>query len=120
MFGFISLTRALYPALKLRDSVVVNVIGAAGETLDPNYIAGSAGNAALMAFIHALGRTAPADGMRVVGINPGPVATDRLVTLLRARAKRELGDAGRWQELTRSMAFGRPAEHGEIVSAVPS
>lgn len=118
VFGFISLTRALYPALKQRGGVVVNVIGAAGETFDPNYIAGSAGNAALMAFTRALGRAAPADGMRVVGINPGPVATDRLVTLLRARAERELGDAGRWQELTRGMAFGRPAEPGEIAAAV--
>ncbi len=118
VFGFISLTRALYPALKQRGGVVVNVIGAAGETFDPNYITGSAGNAALMAFTRALGRAAPADGMRVVGINPGPVATDRLVTLLRARAERELGDAGRWQELTRGMAFGRPAEPGEIAAAV--
>lgn len=118
VFGFISLTRALYPALKSRGGVVVNVIGAAGEQFDPNYIAGSAGNAALMAFTRALGRAAPVDGMRVVGINPGPVATDRLVTLLRARAERELGDAGRWQELTRSMAFGRPAEPGEIAAAV--
>ena len=118
VFGFISLTRALYPALKSRGGVVVNVIGAAGEQFDPNYIAGSAGNAALMAFTRALGRAAPVDGMRVVGINPGPVATDRLVTLLRARAERELGDAGRWQELTRGMAFGRPAEPGEIAAAV--
>ena len=118
VFGFISLTRALYPALKGRAGVVVNVIGAAGEQFDPNYIAGSTGNAALMAFTRALGRAAPADGMRVVGINPGPVATDRLVTLLRARAARELGDAGRWQELTRGMAFGRPAEPGEIAAAV--
>ncbi len=118
VFGFISLTRAMYPALKACGGVVVNVIGAAGEQFDPNYIAGSAGNASLMAFTRALGRAAPADGMRVVGINPGPVATDRLVMLLRARAERELGDAGRWQELTRGMAFGRPAEPGEIAAAV--
>ena len=118
VFGFIGLTRAMYPALKLRGGVVVNVIGAAGEQFDPNYITGSAGNAALMAFTRALGRAAPADGMRVVGINPGPVATDRLVTLLRARAERELGDAGRWGELTRGMAFGRPAEPEEIAAAV--
>lgn len=118
VFGFIGLTRALYPALKRRGGVVVNVIGAAGELFDPNYIAGSAGNAALMAFTRALGRAAPADGMRVVGINPGPVATDRLVMLLRARAERELGDAGRWQELTRGMPFGRAAEPGEIAAAV--
>ena len=118
VFGFINLTRALYPALQARRGVVVNVIGAAGESFDPNYITGSAGNAALMAFTRALGRAAPKDGMRVVGINPGPVATTRLITLLRARAERELGDAERWAELTAGMAFGRAATPEEIGDAV--
>ena len=118
VFGFIGLTRALYPRLKERRGVVVNVIGAAGESFDPSYIVGSSGNAALMAFTRALGKAAPDDGMRVVGINPGPVATERLTMLLRARAERELGDAGRWPDLCRGMAFGRPAEPEEIANAV--
>ena len=118
VFGFIGLTRALYPRLKERGGVIVNVIGAAGEWFDPAYIAGSTGNAALMAFTRALGKAAPDDGMRVVAINPGPVATERLTMLLRARAERELGDAGRWQELCRGMAFGRPAAPEEIANAV--
>ena len=72
VFGFINLTRALYPALQARRGVVVNVIGAAGESFDPAYVVGSSGNAALMAFTRALGRAAPKDGMRVVGIKPRP------------------------------------------------
>lgn len=118
VFGFIGLTRALYPVLKARAGVVVNVIGAAGEQFDPNYVAGSAGNAALMAFTRAVGKAAPADGMRVVGINPGPVATDRLIMLLRSRATQQFGDAERWQELTSGMAFGRAATPEEIANAV--
>jgi NAD(P)-dependent dehydrogenase (short-subunit alcohol dehydrogenase family) len=118
VFGFIGLTRALYPALKSRGGVVVNVIGAAGESFDANYIAGSTANAALMAFTRALGRAAPADGMRVVGINPGPVATERMTMLLRARAERALGDAERWAELTATMPFGRAATPEEIGDAV--
>lgn len=118
VYGFIGLTRALYPMLKARAGVVVNVIGAAGEQFDPNYITGSAGNAALMAFTRALGRAAPGDGMRVVGINPGPVGTERLEMLMRARAERDLGDPARWQELARHMAFGRPAKPEEIADAV--
>ena len=118
VFGFITLTRALYPALKAAAGTVVNVIGAAGESFDPNYITGSAGNAALMAFTRALGRAAPADGMRVVGINPGPVATERMEMLMRARAERDFGDAGRWQELTRHMPYGRAATAEEIGDAV--
>ncbi len=118
VFGFISLTRALYPTLKSRGGVVVNVIGAAGESFDANYLAGSTGNAALMAFTRALGRAAPADGMRVVGINPGPVATERMTMLLRARAERDLGDAERWAELTATMPFSRAATPEEIGDAV--
>ena len=118
MFGYIGLTRALYPRLKERAGVVVNVIGAAGEYFDPNYIVGSAGNAALMAFTRSLGKAAPKDGMRVVGVNPGPVATDRIEMLLRARAARDLGDPERWREFHKAMAFGRPASVEEIASAV--
>lgn len=118
VFGYIGLTRALYPRLRERRGVVVNVIGAAGEYFDPNYIAGSAGNAALMAFTRSLGKAAPKDGMRVVGINPGPVGTDRIETLLRARAVREFGDETRWGEYQQTMAFGRPASPEEIASAV--
>ena len=118
VFGFISLTRALYPTLRERKGVVVNVIGAAGETFDPGYIAGSAGNAALMAFSRALGRGASKDGMRVVAINPGPVATQRMERLLRHRAETELGDADRWRDLCASMPYGRPADPAEIANAI--
>ncbi|MGI4952936.1 MAG: short-chain dehydrogenase/reductase [Janthinobacterium lividum] len=118
VFGFISLCRSLYPVLRARRGVVVNVIGAAGESFDPGYIAGAAGNAALMGFTRALGRGAHKDGVRAVGINPGPVATERLERLLRHRAERELGDAGRWLELCAGMPYGRPAEPEEIAAAV--
>ncbi len=118
VFGFISLCRALYPVLKARQGVVVNVIGAAGEIFDPGYVAGVTGNAALMAFTRALGRGAHADGVRAVAVNPGPVATARLERLLRHRAESELGDADRWIELCKGMPYGRPAQPEEIGAAV--
>ena len=118
VFGFISLTRALYPVLRERSGVIVNVIGAAGETFDPGYIAGVAGNAALMAFTRGVGRGAHKDAVRAVAINPGSVATQRMERLLRHRAETELGDAGRWRELCASMPYGRPAEPEEIGAAV--
>jgi NAD(P)-dependent dehydrogenase (short-subunit alcohol dehydrogenase family) len=119
VFGFISLCRALYPAMAARGGgVIVNVIGAAGERFPAEYVAGAAGNAALMAFTRALARGAPKDGMRVLGINPGSTATDRMVMLLEERARTTLGDAGRWRELTATMAYGRPAAPEEIGDAV--
>jgi len=118
VFGFIALCRALYPVLKERGGVVVNVIGSAGETFDPGYVAGASGNAALMGFTRALGRGAHKDGVRAVGINPGPVLTERLEMLMRHKAEKELGDGERWRELCASMPYGRAATPGEIGDAV--
>jgi hypothetical protein len=117
IFGYINLCRAYLGLMKQRRrGVIVNIIGSAGERLDAAYIAGSMGNASLMAFTRALGGAAPDFGVRVVGINPGPVATDRLVMLLKKRAQDRLGDAARWQELTKPMAFGRPGKPEEIAA----
>jgi len=117
VFGYVGLSRALYPALRAARGVIVNVIGAAGERMNPDYIAGSTGNAALMAFTRSLAIGAARDGVRVTGINPGPVATDRNETLTRARAAKELGDAERWRELQAGMPFGRAATVEEIADA---
>jgi NAD(P)-dependent dehydrogenase (short-subunit alcohol dehydrogenase family) len=119
VFGYISFCRVMYAQMKARRTgVIVNVIGAAGEKFPTNYIAGAAGNASLMAFTRALGKGAPADGLRVVAINPGPVETDRLVMLRRAEAEQKFGDPERWRELTASMPFGRAASPSEIGHAV--
>ena len=119
VFGYISFCRAVYARMKTRRSgVIINVIGAAGESFPSNYIAGAAGNASLMAFTRALGKQAPSDGLRVVAINPGPVETDRLIMLRRAQAQEKFGDPERWRELTKDMPFGRAATPEEIGNAV--
>jgi 3-oxoacyl-[acyl-carrier protein] reductase len=118
VFGYIGLTRALWPRLRERSGVVVNVIGAAGERFLPDYLAGTSANAALMAFTRALGKSAPREGMRVVGVNPGAVATDRVERLLRARTQHEHGDPELWQEAFKDMAFGRAATPDEVAAAV--
>ena len=119
VFGYINLTRAVYAGMKKRKrGVIVNIIGSAGEKLDAAYLAGSTGNAALMAFTRALGGASHADGIRVLGINPGPTATDRLITLYKQRAETLLGDAKRYEELFTNMSFGRPGKAEEIAAAV--
>jgi 3-oxoacyl-[acyl-carrier protein] reductase len=119
MFGYIGITRAFYAAMAARrKGVIVNVIGAAGERMSASYIAGSTANAGLMAFTRALGGASAADGVRVVGINPGPVSTGRLETLQRARAKSVLGDPERWREMLKDLPFGRAATPEEIAAMV--
>ena len=115
VFGYVNLTRTIYAQMKARGGgVIVNDIGAAGEKFYANYICGSAGNAALMAFTRALGGKSLADNIRVVGINPGPVGTDRHVTLLKTRAKNQFGDENRYKEFQKNIPLGRPAHAREI------
>ncbi|KCZ53292.1 hypothetical protein HY29_03485 [Hyphomonas beringensis] len=116
--GYIDLTRALYAKLTKPDGVIVNIIGSAGASPNKDYICGSTGNAALMMFTRSFAQQARADGVRVVGINPGPVLTDRFRMLLQAEAERQYSDASRWQDLMAGLPFGRAAAPEEIGDAV--
>ncbi len=119
VFGYVNMTRRFYAQMRQRGhGVIVNVLGAAGENPDFDYIAGSSGNASLMAFTRAMGGAAPRDNLRVVGINPGPVLTERLITLTRTRAQQRFGDPERWPELMTGYAFGRAAKPEEIAAMV--
>ncbi|KAB8190990.1 SDR family oxidoreductase [Nonomuraea phyllanthi] len=119
VFGYINLTRHLYARMKERGhGVIVNNIGASGEGYDANYIAGSTGNAALMTFTKALGGHSLRDGIRVVGVNPGPVATERILTLMKAQARARFGDESRHAELAAMFPLGRAAGPREVADLV--
>jgi NAD(P)-dependent dehydrogenase (short-subunit alcohol dehydrogenase family) len=117
VFGYVNTSRAAYANMKARGKgVIVNVIGAAGERPSAGYIAGSAGNASLMAFTRGLGGRSRADNIRVVAINPGLTRTDRMITLMRTWAEKDLGDPERWEEMLD--ADFPPAEPEEIAAMV--
>ena len=67
-----------------------------------------------MAFTKSLGGKSLHYGVRAVGINPGPVATDRHVCLMKTRARNELGDENRYSELLKDLPLGRAANPREI------
>ena len=119
VFGYINMTRAFLARMEARRrGVIVTVIGLAGEKPDHGYVAGSAGNASLMAFTRAVGSRSLDKGVRVVAVNPGPVQTDRIITLWRTRAEREFGDAERWAEYAQKLPLGRAAEAQEVADLV--
>jgi NAD(P)-dependent dehydrogenase (short-subunit alcohol dehydrogenase family) len=119
VFGYINLTREFLALMAKRGrGVIVNVVGLAGEKMDAGYVAGSAGNAALIAFTKAVGSTSLDKGVRILGCNPGPVETDRIVTLMKTRAEREFGDASRWQEYLKKLPLGRAAKAEEVADLV--
>jgi hypothetical protein len=119
VYAYVALTRHYLARMKARrQGVIVNVIGAAGERPNAAFVSGSMGNAGLMAMTLALGAASPEYGVRVLGVNPGPVATDRVVELARKRAQSMLGDPERYPELLKKNPFGRPATVDEIAAAV--
>jgi NAD(P)-dependent dehydrogenase (short-subunit alcohol dehydrogenase family) len=119
LFGYINLTRAVFTRMKTRrKGVIINVLGVAGERPTAGYIAGATANAGLMAFTQALGGASTDHGIRVIGVNPGLIATDRMKDMMSARALKELGDAARWRELIGDRPFGRPGEPDEVADVV--
>lgn len=119
VFGYIDLTRAVYAGMRQRKSgVIINVIGLAGERVLADYIAGTTGNAALIAFTRALGGESVDHGVRVVGVNPGQIETERLRTAFELQAERKIGDRSRWMEMVRNPPLGRLGRPEEIADVV--
>jgi NAD(P)-dependent dehydrogenase (short-subunit alcohol dehydrogenase family) len=121
VFGYVNLIRAVLAGMEQRGKgAIVNIIGLGGERPSYGYAAGSAGNAALMALTRGIGAMSFDKGVRVVGVNPGMIATDRLKTLLRHRAKELNHDPERWQDMLKDVDLpgGRPGEPEEIANVV--
>jgi NAD(P)-dependent dehydrogenase (short-subunit alcohol dehydrogenase family) len=115
VFGYFNLCRAFYGFMsKRRSGVIVTIIGNGGERPVANYVAGGMGNAAVMALTRALGGDSHKDGVRVVGINPGPVATERVVKMFKKEASDRFGDESRHGEFVKGLPFGRSATVEEI------
>ncbi|MFG0232897.1 short-chain dehydrogenase/reductase [Achromobacter sp. 413638] len=119
VFSYVTLTRELYASMKQRGGgVIINDIGNSGENWDANYIIGTTGNAAMMAFTRGVGGWSLDDGIRVVGVNPGPVATDRMVKMMKRRALDWYGDENRWEELYDKYPAKRAAQADEVADLI--
>jgi NAD(P)-dependent dehydrogenase (short-subunit alcohol dehydrogenase family) len=118
VFGFINLTRELYPQLKKRKGVIVNVIGMAAEHGTFEYICGATANAGLANFTKALGRGYAQNGVRVVGVHPPSTRTDRIINLMKTQAKAKFGDESRYEELMGNVI--EPAQVGDTVCFLAS
>ncbi len=115
VIGYIHMCQLYLPGMEARKAgAIVNIIGMAGRAPRAGYIAGGAGNAALIAFTSAIGAAAQANNVKVVGINPAVTKTDRMLTQARTNAKLKFGDEERWAETLTNLPFARPIEASEI------
>lgn len=120
VFGYVNLTRAMYRLMRGRPpKVIVNVIGTGAERPQWRYVCGNAANIALNGLTRSLGGRSLDHGIRVVGVNPGAVDTERWRSIHRARAQAMLGDPERWQEvLLPDRPEGRAGTPEEIADVV--
>jgi NAD(P)-dependent dehydrogenase (short-subunit alcohol dehydrogenase family) len=54
----------------------------------------------------------------VVGINPGPVQTDRIISLMKRQAADRFGDESRYPEMMARFPLGRAARPREIADVM--
>jgi len=119
VFGYIDLTRIIYPHMCARKfGVIINIVGAAARQPNHRYIAGCTGNIALNMFTQCLGGESMRHGVRVVAINPGPTVPGRHLAHVMARAKRLFGDENRWPELHAKFPAGRAGHASEVAELV--
>jgi 3-oxoacyl-[acyl-carrier protein] reductase len=86
-FGAVRLSRLFWPMLTGAKGHVVNIIGGAARTVEPEFMLGGTVNSALANFTKGLSRRGIRDGVNVNAIHPGTTATERTNTLLRQRAE---------------------------------
>lgn len=119
IFGYIAMMRAVYGRMCERGSgVIVNVTGIGADKLEYAYAAGGSGNAAIATLTRSVGSVSMEFGVRVMGVSPGWVETEKAKRSLRRRAATELGDESRWPELARDWPRGRLIQPSEIADVV--
>ncbi|OGA18442.1 MAG: hypothetical protein A3G25_07685 [Betaproteobacteria bacterium RIFCSPLOWO2_12_FULL_63_13] len=100
LYGYVNLSRAMYAHMRGKPpKVIVNVMGMGAERPQWRYVCGNAANVALNGVTKSMGGRSIDDGIRVVGVNPGAVDTERWRGIHMKRAQRILGDASRWREV---------------------
>jgi 3-oxoacyl-[acyl-carrier protein] reductase len=83
LMGYMRCARILTPPMRERRwGRVINIIGRSGHQPRATYITGSAVNASLLSFTHALAAECAPDNVLVNGVNPGPIATPRWETVV--------------------------------------
>lgn len=86
LFGAVRLARLFWPLLVVAKGSVVNIIGGAGRTPDPEFMIGGSVNAAMANFSKSLSKLGNRDDVNVNAIHPGNTDTERQQQLRQQRA----------------------------------
>ena len=85
-FACARMSRLFWPMLKEAKGHVVNIIGGAARTPDPQFLIGGSVNAAMANFSKGLSQLGKREGVNVNVIHPGMTETERVTQLFAQRA----------------------------------
>jgi NAD(P)-dependent dehydrogenase (short-subunit alcohol dehydrogenase family) len=86
-FGCVRLCRLFWPALEEAQGHLVNIVGGAARTPDPDFLIGGSVNAAMANFTKGLSFLGKRAGVNVNAIYPGLTETERVEQLFRQHAE---------------------------------
>jgi 3-oxoacyl-[acyl-carrier protein] reductase/bacilysin biosynthesis oxidoreductase BacG len=113
--GYVRMAREVFPYMQAQGGgVIVNVIGAAAFNPEANYMIGGSANLALNHFTKALAKQGTPHNIRVIGVNPGPIATERLERRIETRPE----GVSREEFLKAFTPLGRPGRPEEVADLI--
>ena len=112
--------RAAYPIMQAQQGgVIVNVLGTAARNPKASYMPVGISNAALYNFTKSFADLCAPQGIRVVGVAPSGVTTDRWTRLVAARAPAEGKTPEKLQaEIDAALPLGRMAYPQDVADAI--
>lgn len=113
-FACVRMSRLFWPMLREAKGHMVNIIGGAARTPDPNFLVGGSVNAAMSNFSKGLSQLGKREGVNVNVIHPGMTETDRVTQLFaqRSAATGKTADELRAQAVRDGM--GQPEDVAEL------
>ena len=115
-FGYMRMARAVLPHMQQQQGgVIINVIGTGALKPMGSYMIGGAANAALNHFTKALADEGSKKKVRVVGVNPGPILTERLQRFISTFSSQSGSPEEALQKMTPIGRVGQPGEVADLI-----
>jgi 3-oxoacyl-[acyl-carrier protein] reductase/bacilysin biosynthesis oxidoreductase BacG len=121
-FGYVRMAREVLPHMSRQKSgFIASIIGTSWLMPSADFMIAGAANAALNHFTKTLGAEAAKHGVRVVGVNPGPILTERLLNVMRVGKPSVYGGpviTDVEQALAQSTPLGRVGRPEEVADLI--